>query len=176
MRLPEVKKAPCRLSRGGFSLLELMVVLMMITLFSTLIVPSVVTATREDAVSTQRDKVAELLRFANLTAITRHHPVQVYVNSSSGVCRVALSQTALPWLEEQTTIEVLESLRLPDSIRIDLSSTDENAMGDAQCITFYSDGRADGSLVTLTDSRGERGVIEVMGSTGEVFVREEERP
>lgn len=151
-----------------------MVVLMMITLFSTLIVPSVVTATREDSIATQRDKVAELLRFANLSAITRHHPVQVYVNSSSGICRVALSQTALPWLEEQPTMEVLESLRLPNNIRIDLSSTDENASDGAQSITFYSDGRADGSLVTLTDSRGERGVVEVMSSTGEVIVREEE--
>jgi type IV fimbrial biogenesis protein FimU len=161
---------------SGFTLVELMVVLLLITLFSTLIMPSVVTAMREDALSTQRDKVAELLRFASLTAITRHHPVQVYVDSDKGLCRVVLSQTALPWLdEEQRSSQVLASLRLPEKMHVELARTEENdATGDPTSVTFLSDGRADGTRLTLTSAKGERGIVEVIATTGEVLLRDEE--
>ena len=166
---------------SGFTLVELTVVLVLITLFSALVVPSVVSATRQRTVGTQGENLTELLRFAYLSAITRHSPVQVRVDENRGLCLVTASHTALPWLDEQqrASTELLATLKMPDNIRLEMAQTEEDrqtATGsrEGQTVTFTSDGRADSVVMTLTSTEGDRCAVEVVGVTGEVLVRKNE--
>ncbi len=174
-------RAPVHVSRGGFTLLELMVVLVLITLLSTLVIPSAVSAVRHKTVVTEGEKLAEMLRFAYMSAVTRHHPVQVNLDSQQGRCWVSLSVTALPWLEEDqvSRAETLTSLRLPRELRLEVRRGAEeyqSAGGPGwQVITFHSDGRADSCLIALSNAQGERYTIEIMGATGEIVVRDEDK-
>lgn len=167
--------------REGFTLLELMVVLIIITLLSTMVVPSAVSAVRRNTVRTEGGKLAELLRFASVSAISRHKPVQVNVDSRRGLCWVSLSDAALPWVEErqEARTQTLATLPLRKDLQLMVTFGESDlpaggTSGDWQVITFRSDGRADNAVLALTDPRGDIFEVEVFGPTGEVIVHENE--
>jgi Tfp pilus assembly protein FimT len=152
-----------------------MLVLLLISLFSALVIPSVVSAMREDTVETQGEKVCDLLRFAHLSAISRHRAVDFRFNAERGLVWVSLSSPSLPWLEESAKApQMLASLRLPEKLRCEI--TYSGATGQAtdarQCIVFRSDGRAEDATVELEDEFGATYVIEIVAASGEVIVRE----
>ena len=173
-------RGPAWRRRGdGFTLLELMVVLIIITLLSTMVVPSAVSAVRRNTIQTEGAKLTELMRFACVTAISRHRQVQVNLDPNRGRCWVSLSSPALPWIEDrqETTSQILATLPLRKDLRLSVALGEDTAGSssqDWQIITFRSDGRADNALVTLTDPQGDEYAIEILGATGEVIVREDE--
>jgi type II secretion system protein H len=173
--LPEVNR------NTGFTLIELMVVLIIITLLSTMVIPSAVSAVRRNTIQTEGGKLTELLRFAYVSAIARQRPIQVNLDSRRGLCWVSVSDSALPWIEErqEATTQTLATLPIRDELQLSVIFGEEGtgtagSSQDWQVLTFRSDGRADSVIIALTNSRGETYAVEVFGATGEVNVRERE--
>lgn len=167
--------------RGGFTLLELMVVLIIITLLSTMVVPSAVSALRRNTVRTEGEKLTELLRFASVSAISRHKPVQVNIDSRRRLCWVSLSDAALPWMEErqEARTQTLATLPLREDLQVTVTFVEGNPPAGEpsegwQVITFRSDGRADNAVLALTNPGGDIYEVEVFGASGEVIVHENE--
>ena len=165
-------KGPDGRGVGGFTLVELMLVMLLMTLFSAMVIPSVVSAVREDTVQTQGERLAEVLRFASLSAVTRHRTVQAFVDERRGTCRVALSNPALPWLEGYGSpkAQILSSMRLPDGmrLRVERGGTEGSGAAGEGPLLFRSDGRAEDAAITLTDRRGEEFAVRVSAADGSV--------
>jgi type II secretion system protein H len=160
--------------KAGFTLIELMVVLVLMTLLSTLVVPSAISAMRHNALQTEGVKLAELVRFAYVSAIAQHRPVQVNLDDRRGLCWVSVTHTSLPWLEErpENRSRTLAFLSLPKEFRLEVSRSDGRAAYSTHgwdMIGFRSDGRADAAVITLRDPTGHAYAFEIVGATGEII-------
>ena len=166
----------------GFTLIELMVVLVIMSLLVTLIMPSVASGLRRDEVRTTRDKLCEVLDFAYMSAVTRHRPVVVNLDARRALCWVSVSAVSLPWLDERPgpKTATLATMALPKDMQVTVTHGEESALGVTptqawKTVTFRGDGRAENVIIELTDVQGKRAAIEVVGVTGEVHAREEGR-
>ncbi len=166
-------------SSAGFTLLELMVVLVIIALMSTLITPSIATALREKGPVATANNLSELLRFAHLSAITRHRPVVVNLDSSRGKCWVTITRTSFPWLpdDELPQTRILEAMELPEGTELMVTRGPDAGMDDSQSvgwetITFGSDGMTEDTMIELRGPAGDAFRVDVYGVTGEVHVQE----
>lgn len=170
------RNAPERAGTRGFTLIELMVVLVILALLAGMVAPSAIGAMRRNGVESRGGELVELLRFAQRYAITSHHPTQANFDSSRGRCWVASVTTALPWLEREHSgeSEVLASLQLPQTMTLSLRREEAASGGDTpwQTVTFTSDGRAENAVLRLADAQGMAFEITVMGSDGSVQRRE----
>ena len=166
-------------SSAGFTLLELMVVLVIIAMMSTLITPSIASALREKGPVATANNLSELLRFAHLSAITRHRSVVVNLDSSRGKCWVTVTRTSFPWLpdDEVPQTRILEAMELPEGTELIVTRGPNSPMGVDQSaawetITFGSDGMTEDTVIELVGPGRDRFQIDVYGVTGEVHVRE----
>lgn|GEM_PF-2083564 len=165
--------------KGGFTLIELMVVLAIISMFTVMIVPSMATALRNTGLPATGNRLCELMNFAYLSAVARRRPVVVNLDTARRVCWVSMSTVSLPWLaeREEPQTRVLASMELPEGTQLTVSRGEPSPLGISpsqvwETITFRSDGGADDAMIELTGLRGERFEIEIMGATGEVHGRE----
>jgi type II secretion system protein H len=178
-KITEHSGPPCRTRNNhGFTLIELMVVLVILALLAGMIAPSAVSALRRSGVESQGEKLVEMLRFAQRYAVTSRHAVEANFDSRQGRCWVASINTTFPWVEEEgrDMPEILATLKLPDNILLNVrpdpaSRSSENPW---QTISFKSDGRAESALLRLTDDRGTVVEVMVMESDGSVHQRDEQ--
>ena len=177
-RRPEWARWKKPRATAGFTLIELMVVLALITLLTGLIVPSAVSALRSKGVNTEGEKILEMLQFARLTAVIRHQAVDVNIDPRRGLCWVSVSNATLPWLENQVVsgTQTLATLQLPDRIQIIVARGErtEYTMEASQRwerFTFRGDGGSENLAIELTDSQQEKYTLDVIGATGEILVR-----
>ena len=164
---------------GGFTLLELMVVLVIIAMMSTLITPSIASALREKGPVATANSLGELLRFAHLSAITRRRPVVVNIDSRVGKCWVTVTRTSFPWVpdDDAPQTRILEAMELPEGTELVVNRGPDSPMTVDQSvawetITFGSDGMTQDTIIELLGPMGERFQIDVYGVTGEVHVQE----
>ena len=167
-----------RRAASGFTLIELMVVLALITLMTGLIVPSAVSALRGKGVQSEGEKLIEMLRFAQMSAITRHHAVDVNIDRQRGLCWISLSKGSLPWLEDQvqSRTQTLSTLQLPKNLQVIVTRGRRSAyaMESSQQwerFTFRANGGSENLSIRLTDTEQETFTLEVIGATGEILVR-----
>jgi len=170
---PELK--PVR----GFTLIELMVVLVIISMFSAMIVPSVATALRKAGLKTTGNQICELLDFAYMSSVTRRRPVDVNLDAGRRLCWVSVSTVSLPWLPEQIEPEtrILATMELPEGTQLVITRGEASPFSTVrsqswEVITFRSGGGTEDLLIELTSARGERFEIQILGATGEVSGRE----
>lgn len=165
----------------GFTLIELMVVLVIISMFSAMIVPSVATALRKSGLKTIGNQICELLDFAYMSSVTRRRPVVVNLDAGRRLCWVSVSTVSLPWLPEQIEPEtrILATMELPEGTQLIITRGEASPFSTAQSqsqswevITFRSGGGTEDALIELTSARGERFEIRILGATGEVSGRE----
>lgn len=158
----------------GFTLIELMVVLVLLALVAGLAVPSAVSALRRDGVASRGEDLAELLRFAQRHAVTSRHPVQVNLDTTRGLCWATATRTTLPWLDaapEKAAVETLATLKLTETILLAVESTETGGTA-WKTITFQSDGTASDALLRLSDGRGAIVELLVVGTEGAIRQRE----
>lgn len=158
----------------GFTLVELLVALMIMTIFSALVAPAVL-STRGMDLRTAGENVAEALRFAGTAALARRTPVEVNLDAARGRCWVGIRPTCLPWIEDrpESDTRVLEEFRLPEATRIRLTRTgegDESAVDSEswEVLRFDSAGLTHDVIIELTGPTGETFTIQVEGATGQV--------
>ena len=164
---------------GGFTLIELMVVLVIMALLATSIAPSVASGLQRNGLKTTRDKLCELLDFAYMSAVTRRRPVVVNLDARRKLCWVSVSAVSLPWLEDRPgpKTHVLATMTLPEAVQVTVIHGEESRLGVMatqvwETVTFRSDGRTEDAVIELTDVQGERLAIKVVGVTGEVHTGE----
>lgn len=169
-------------SSGGFTLIELMLVLLVMGTFATMVVPSVATSLRSNSVEATTSKVHELLNFACLSAISRHKPVVLNIDSERRRCWVTVRATSLPWIEyeeEKPESRTLAVMEVPEGTSIVITRAESPSFAAAssgtwETIVFQSDGSAEDAIIELTDQRGEPREIQVIGSTGEAIIQKED--
>ena len=164
----------------GFTLIELMVVVIVMAVLSGAIVPSIVSAMRRAGAKTAATKTFDLLNFACAAAIARGQPVVVNFDVSRGVCWASVQVLSLPWLEEdeEPRSRTLVSVELPEDVEISVYKDTESPHGPRsddpwETIRFEPDGMAEDVVIELSDRRGDIYVLEVVGATGEVRYAEE---
>ena len=170
-------------AEGGFTLIELMIVFLIIALFSSMVVPSVATALQRQGIQTTGQQLCETLNFAYLSAITRHRPAVVNLDTRRGLCWVSMTAPSFPWreTEEQPTAQMLSHMTLPEEMEVRVTREDSEGepsltpTQDWETITFGSDGMTQDTLIELTNPQGKGYVIEIQGATGEVRGKEVEQ-
>lgn len=163
MKLPKIFISPLRPGAGpnedadpaqaGFTLLELMAVLALMTLLMGLVLPSLVRSwEREKNRATLRELTATL-RAARSEAITRGYKVRLFLNLKSGRYR----------LEGSAQEGTLTGVRLTDARLV--WQNPEKSQG---YIAFFGDGSSSGGKLMLVEPAGRRYLLEVQPITGKV--------
>jgi general secretion pathway protein H len=145
-------------AQAGFTLLELMAVLALMTLLMGLVLPSLVRSwEREKNRATLRELTATL-RTARSDAITGGYKVRLFLNLKSGRYR----------LEGSAREGTLTGVRLTDASLV--WQDPEKSQG---YIAFFGDGSSSGGKLVLVEPAGRRYLLEVEPITGKVsFVSE----
>ncbi len=174
------KKPAANGATPGFTLIELMVVLFIVSLMTGLILPSAVNALRRNGADSEGEKLLEMLRFASLSAVTQRHAVDVNIDGQRGLCWVSLSRATLPWLEnqEEARTRTLATLKLPDTVQIFMyrGEKTEYTMGASQRwerFSFRGNGGSENIAIVLTDSREKQYTLDITAPTGEILVRKQ---
>ncbi len=161
-------------ARRGFTLIELMVVLVVMATLAAAIVPGVASAMRRTGVPTATNQLGDLLDFASAAAISRGRAVTVNINPESGACWAVAERVSLPWRPApEVEVRTLADLQLPESVRVSVreasSASRRPAVSGMESIRFGPDGLADEVLVELSGRDGQTAVIEVL--SGGVRIR-----
>jgi len=171
-----------RRSQRGFTLVELMLVLLIMGTLSTMILPSIATSLRSKNIDATTTKIHELLNFAYLSAISRHRPVVVNLDAERRRCWVTVRTVSLPWLEqheEKPDTRTLATIELPEGTDVVVTREQTSSFADLpsqlwETIVFRSDGSSENVIIELGNDSGEVRVIEIIGITGEVLIKEED--
>jgi general secretion pathway protein H len=145
-----------RWGQQGFTLLELVVVLALVSLLLGLMVPSL-----QHSISREKDRanirqLATVLRLARSQATTSHQRVRVFLNKENGRY----------WLEGSNRQGVLAGMRLGDTRLVWEDSNRRQGY-----IAFYSDGTSSGGKLVMTDPIGRLYNLEVEIITGKVTLK-----
>ena len=108
----------------AFTLIELVVVLLIISTFTALVVPSVAQAMRAKDIDATAAKLCETLQFAYASAVARRQPVTVRLDPDTRRCRVMLRTVALPWLEttpDRPDARTLAAMSWPEEMQLTFS-------------------------------------------------------
>ncbi len=180
-RMSSLKSRGYRRAAHGFTLIELMVVLVIMATLSAAILPSIASALRRTGLRATRDKLCDLLNFAYMSAVSRGRPVEVNLDPSRRACWVSVRTVSLPWLDEEereTEIRTLATMELPEGTEIVVRRLEESRFGTAaskvwETIAFRSEGGTEDVFIELTNPQGERFEIEIIGATGKVRIVKE---
>jgi len=161
-----------------------MICLMIMALLATLIVPGMANAMRRTGVEDTGKKLADLLRFSSVYAMTRHRMVILNMDSGSRRCWVTTYGGSLPWQESDVSQPKsgsgpqLASLQLPANVMLTMDRHAASAFETAdnvawETVTFRANGGAEDVTIHLAGPKGETFDIDVYGVTGELRTRQE---
>jgi type II secretion system protein H len=171
----------------AFTLIELVVVLLIISIFTALVVPSVAQTLRGKDIDATAAKLGETLQFAYASAVARRQPVTVRLDPDTRRCRVMLRTVSLPWLETTPArpgAQTLTAMSWPEEMQLTVSDTvsaaanarpssaASHSSSGPQTITFRSNGRTEDVVIEVEDRENHRRYVEIVGLTGEVRVKE----
>jgi type II secretion system protein H len=141
---------------GGFTLLELIVVLGLIGLMLTLVLPGLQRSYQRERGRANLRGLVVALRTARSEAATRHQRVRLFLDLRTGQFR----------LEGSGNRGQLTGVRISDSRLVWQDQSKEHGY-----IAFYGDGSSSGGRLKLTDPGGQRHVVEVEVITGRVTLK-----
>lgn len=164
-------------AQSGFTLIELVLVLVIMAILVGLIMPAMSRTSRSASLETTGEKLCELLGFAYAAAVSRKRPV--VVNIVPGRCWVTMRSTALPWLsrKDETETRTLTVMKVPKSIQLTITRMCEGfpstvASEEWETIVFRSDGRTKDAIIEMIDEKGNRLEVETVGATGQARITE----
>jgi general secretion pathway protein H len=166
------------MERGGFTLLELLVVLVLIGLAAGLAAPRWLAALPGVQLTTAARKTAALLRYAGSRAASEQALYQATVDLENKTVALSRQDTGGILLPPEPTASVQdnpppEMLQIPAEVSI-VQATD--GLGERQAeqlrIFFFPGGGNSGGSLILGNTRGRRLFIQVDFITGSVQVKE----
>ncbi len=143
---------------GGFTLLEMMVVLALLALLLGLVLPGLQRSVKKERDRTNLRQLTTALRLARSEAATTQRRVRVFVNRETGRY----------WLEGSNQQGVLTGMHLNEASLVWQDQTRNQGY-----IAFYGDGSSSGGRLLLQDSTGRRYLVEVHVITGKVSLKTE---
>lgn len=141
---------------GGYTLLELMVVLALMALLMGLVLPGLMRAAKKEGIRSNLREFSTILRLARSEAATKHRRVRVFLNKENGRF----------WLEGSNRHGVLAGMHLGD-VRL-VWEGDERRQG---YIAFYADGTSSGGKIVMTDPTGRVYSLDVEIITGKATLK-----
>jgi general secretion pathway protein H len=144
------------LGEGGFTLLELVVVMALLALLLGMVLPGLIRTVKKEQDRSNLRQFTTVLRLARSQAATSHQRVRVFLNRENGRY----------WLEGSNRQGGLAGMRLGDT-RLVWEGTDRRQ----GYIAFYSDGTSSGGKLTMTDLTGRVYDLEVEIITGKVTLK-----
>ncbi|MBC8466231.1 MAG: GspH/FimT family pseudopilin [Desulfobacteraceae bacterium] len=179
--------------KKGFTLLELLIVLVIISIAAAFVGPRVAGSMSTLTLKTAAKKVAASLRYARSQATSESRPYFVLFDPDKGRLTIKSGQTAPQENEEKEAVDgeqdtgtseemadnnqVKEKLKvyaLPEGVRFDKVASDKNeASSDVFQIVFFPNGGSSGGEVLLENDRGRRYNISVDFVVGTVRLKEE---
>ena len=172
--------------RGGFTLIELMVVLVVLGILAASIAPSF-SGTREEArLRSSAAQLVALMRLASSQSLATNRPCRVRILSEN---RRYVLETQQDGVEGRAGYQPAEQLpgysgTLPETIRIRLIDNPERtappskaarflaATNRGDAVHFYPDGTADARIVELVDRDDFRLQLRVHPTTARIAVRD----
>jgi general secretion pathway protein H len=166
-------------SRGGFTLLELLVVVVIITLMSALVAPRMFGSLTHMNLKTEAKRIAAAMRYARSQAVAEQVPYAALFD-------VAANRLTVARVEPQTgsspeSGEAAEGgdenegrpkplvYSLPEGITLQKSEAGSDLFpGDELRIEFFPDGNSSGGEMILADERGKRYIVWVHFISGSV--------
>ncbi|MEA3486163.1 MAG: prepilin-type N-terminal cleavage/methylation domain-containing protein [Thermodesulfobacteriota bacterium] len=172
-----------RSGAGGFTLLELIIVLMIIGIASALVVPRLVGGMGSLDVRTASGKVAASLRYARSQAVSQKiNYTAVFDLQRKRLTIMPSSESAGEWDDDGADVEKKsagiqgKTYDLPGRVAFERVPEGDVYMGDEEIdagifrIGFYPSGGSDGGEIALANERGRRYTVRVDIITGTVKV------
>ena len=158
----KVKVRKC--SSRGFSLLELIIVLLLIGLLASLITPSLSRFSKSVELKATTKKVAAILRSCRSEAVNRGNVYQVLFD-------LGLMQVTVQSLNADGNIEEQHAFPLPSGIQIkEVQAEQTQFPSDLPAIEFYPNGGSNGGHILL-DGESQNGYrISINFLTGAVVI------
>jgi general secretion pathway protein H len=172
-----MKKRPggiCVAAQRGFSMIELIIVLLIITLSAALVTPSLSRFSRTIELKGAAKKISGLLRYYRSEAVHTGTVYQVLFNSEAREVKVqAIEQEETGAEEQKKEQKPTKSYTLPQGVQIkEVEAPDPEFPSDLPTIEFYPNGGSNGGTILLdaSDRKGFR--IKVNFLTGMVKVEQ----
>jgi type II secretion system protein H len=165
-------------NRSGFTLIELMIVLVLIGIFSGLMLAEM-RGTYEDALlRSSARKIISAVNLAASKAVTVNRNHAVWLNPAENRLKIQLENQSEP-IEEMSLDSRITVIPREPSQPLEEDETPEDAVppkGDLQKITFHPDGTADSREIVLRDRMGIELVLRINPVTGRIRALESEAP
>jgi len=177
--------------RKGFTLLELLVVLVIISIAAAFVGPQVAGSMSTLTLKTAAKKVASSLRYARSQATSEGRPYFVLFDTDKGRLTIKSGQTAtkedkekeaaegeqdtgaLEGMADEAVKKTFKVYALPEGVRFDKVVSYKNEdTSDVFQIVFFPNGGSNGGEVLLENDRGRRYNISVDFVTGTVRLGE----
>jgi type II secretion system protein H len=153
--------------KNGFTLLELLVVLIIISLVSAFVIPRLVSPINSTRLKTTVNKVSSVLRQAsNIAATEKKYFIVLFDLKNNRLCMLPAEQLQLTSiLEHPSNTELTEQINafyLPKDIRfMENLSTIEQIDADAFIIYFFPNGTSSGGQIVLSNDKSMKYKIKV---------------
>jgi general secretion pathway protein H len=166
--------------RSGFTLLELLVVLVVISLVSGFVGPRLAGSLTQLNLKTGSKKLASALRYARSQAASQCVAYEVLLDFEDRKATVRIQEKEaaieagvdISEIDEDHPKERPRHFQLPEGVRFDrVVSGDEEWDAGAFSLAFYPDGGSSGGRVILADEKDRRYRIDVDFVTGIVTVK-----
>lgn len=165
-------------SRRGFTLLELMVVLVLIAILTALILPEMKGSRDDAALRSAARRFAAAFAIANSRAITVNRLHEVHIDATKGRYLVAPKRAGQAVQDEKLTDFAGNKGEFDSKIKVQLVpriEPENDVPTTADKVSFYPDGTADATDVLLRDRTGFGLVLRINPVTARVQVMELER-
>jgi general secretion pathway protein H len=149
-------ESPADRVQAGFTLLELLAVLLLMGLLMGLVLPSLLRGWEREKNRAALRGLTVALRTARSEAVTEHRKVRLWLDLKTGQYR----------LEGSGTGGVLTGMSLADASLV--WQNPEHSQG---YIAFFGDGSSSGGRLALVEASGRRHLLEVKPITGKVSLR-----
>ncbi|MCD6273599.1 MAG: prepilin-type N-terminal cleavage/methylation domain-containing protein [Deltaproteobacteria bacterium] len=161
---------PGRISSPGFTLLELIIVMIIIGLMSVLVVPVIGGSLSNMELKTAAKKTASALRYCRNKAATQKTTYIAGIDFATNIISVENKKKASEKPGE-TDEPDLKTYKLPDGVHMEkIVSGDQEIDSGRFKITFFPNGSCSGGLITLAGTREKQYNINLDSITGIVTI------
>lgn len=166
--------------KRGFTLLELLVVLVIISILSAFVVPRLFGSLGNTNLNTASKRIAAAMRYARSQAVSESTPVLVVFHLDQGQMTMKSGSSPLPaGLDGLETHEEGPSQQksgiyiLPEGVVFERAERGQREWDNGLfAVTFFPNGTCSGGSIVLGNKRGSRNRIELGLVTGVVRVEE----
>jgi general secretion pathway protein H len=158
------------LSSSGFTLLELIIVMIIVGLMSVLVVPVIGSSLSNMELKTAAKKTASALRYCRSKAAVKKTIYIAGIDFATNTISIE-NEKESPEKPEGTYDPDIKTYKLPDGVYVEkiLSADQEIDSGNFR-ITFFTNGSCSGGLITLAGSRDKQYNINLDSITGIVTI------